>query len=88
LTKEFFETLESEGLKATDYEYQQNLMKMFGEIFLQINDIIIYTKRAYGIEVIQKLFLGSISSPIIGLGDSRLTTISEYLHSIWILTLI
>jgi len=67
--KEFFETLESEGLKATNSEYQQNLMKMFGEIFLQINDIIIYTKRAYGIDVIQKLFLGSIKSPIIGLGD-------------------
>ncbi len=67
--KEFFETLESEGLKAIDSEYQQNLMKMFGEIFLQINDIIIYTKRAYGIDIIQKLFLGSIKSPIIGLGD-------------------
>ena len=67
--KEFFETLESEGLKATDSEYQQNLMKMFGEIFLQINDIIIYAKRAYGIDTIQKLFLGSIKSPIIGLGD-------------------
>ncbi|NEW61324.1 hypothetical protein GSY74_08510, partial [Sulfurovum sp. bin170] len=67
--KEFFEILESEGLKATDSDYQQNLMKMFGEIFLQINDIIIYTKRAYGIDVIQKLFLGSIKSPIIGLGD-------------------
>jgi hypothetical protein len=67
--KEFFETLESEGLKATDSAYQQNLMKLFSEIFLQINDIIIYTKRAYNIDSIQKLFLGSIKSPIIGLGD-------------------
>ena len=67
--KEFFDTMESEGLKATDSAYQQNLMKLFGEIFLQINDIIIYTKRAYGIDSIQKLFLGSIKSPIIGLGD-------------------
>ncbi|HHC11564.1 MAG TPA: hypothetical protein ENK79_02885 [Campylobacterales bacterium] len=67
--KKFFETLESEGLKATDSFFQQNIMKLFGEIFLQINDIIIYTKRAYGIDVIQRLFLGSIKSPIIGLGD-------------------
>jgi hypothetical protein len=67
--KKFFETLESEGLKATDSFFQQNVMKIFGEIFLQINDIIIYTKRAYGIDVIQRLFLGSIKSPIIGLGD-------------------
>ncbi len=67
--KEFFETLEDEGLKATDSSYQQNLMKLFSEIFLQINDIIIYAKRAYGIDTIQRLFLGSIKSPIIGLGD-------------------
>jgi len=67
--QKFFETLESEGLKATDSFFQQNLMKLFGEIFLQINDIIIYTKRAYNIDVIQRLFLGSITSPIIGLGD-------------------
>ncbi len=67
--KEFFETLEAEGLKATDSSYQQNLMKLFSEIFLQINDIIIYAKRAYGLDTIQRLFLGSIKSPIIGLGD-------------------
>ena len=67
--KEFFELLESEGLKSTDSKFQQNLMKLFGEIFLQINDIIIYAKRAYNIESIQKLFLGSVKSPIIGLGD-------------------
>jgi len=66
---DFFNTLESEGLKSTDSSYQQNLMRLFGEIFLQINDIIIYTKRAYGIDILQKLFLGSIKSPIIGLGD-------------------
>ena len=67
--KKFFETLESEGLKSTDSFFQQNVTKLFSEIFLQINDIIIYTKRAYGIDVIQRLFLGSIKSPIIGLGD-------------------
>ena len=67
--KEFFETLESEGLKATNANYQQNLMKLFSDVFLQINDIIIYTKRAYNIETIGKLFLGSVNSPIIGLGD-------------------
>ncbi len=67
--KEFFETFESEGLKSTNGLFQQNLMKLFGEVFLQINDILIYAKRAYGIESIQKLFLGSVKGPIIGLGD-------------------
>lgn len=65
----FFEILNSEGLKTTNATYQQNLMKIFGEIFLQINDIVVYAKRAYQIESIQKLFLGSVSSPIIGLSD-------------------
>jgi len=67
--KEFFEVLDSEGLKTTNNVYQQNLMKIFGEIFLQINDIVIYAKRAYNIDSIQKLFLGSVNSPIIGLSD-------------------
>jgi len=67
--EEFYEVLESEGLKTTNSVYQQNLMKLFGEVFLQINDIIIYTKRAYNIPNISKLFLGSVKSPIIGLGD-------------------
>ena len=67
--KEFFEILDSEGLKTTNSTYQQNLMKIFGDIFLQINDIVIYAKRAYNIDAIQKLFLGSVNSPIIGLSD-------------------
>jgi hypothetical protein len=67
--KEFFEVLDTEGLKTTNTDYQQNLMKIFGEIFLQINDIVIYAKRAYNIESIQKLFLGSVNSPIVGLSD-------------------
>jgi len=66
---DFFEILNGEGLKTTNTEYQQNLMKIFGEIFLQINDIVIYAKRAYNIDSIQKLFLGSVNSPIIGLSD-------------------
>ncbi len=66
---EFFEILNSEGLKTSNAQYQQNLMKIFGEIFLQINDIVIYAKRAYQIESIQKLFLGSVNSPIVGLSD-------------------
>ena len=67
--KEFFEILDSEGLKTTNSEYQQNFHKIFGEIFLQINDIVIYAKRAYKIEHMQKLFIGSVNSPIIGLSD-------------------
>lgn len=65
----FFRTLQKEGMKATQAEYQQNIMKLFGEIFISINDIIIYTKRAYELEVIDQMFIGSSLGPIIGLDD-------------------
>jgi uncharacterized protein YktA (UPF0223 family) len=67
--KEFFSILESEGLKATNDEYQQNFMKIFGEIFITINDIIIYTKRAFGLDTIDHMFIGSVKGPIIGLDE-------------------
>ena len=67
--KEFFTTLESEGLKTTNNDYQQNFMKIFGEIFITINDIIIYTKRAFNLDSIDQMFIGSEKGPIIGLDD-------------------
>jgi len=65
----FFRILQKEGMKATQADYQQNIMKLFGEIFISINDIIIYTKRAYDLEVIDQMFIGSTLGPIIGLDD-------------------
>ena len=66
---EFFSVLETEGLKATDTKYQQNFMKIFGEIFITINDIIIYTKRAYQLESIDYMYIGSVQGPIVGLDE-------------------
>jgi len=67
--KEFMDTLQSEGMKATDTDYQNNIMKLFGEIFISINDIIIYTKRAYDLAVIDQIYIGSSLGPIIGVED-------------------
>jgi len=67
--KEFFTVLESEGLKTTDSTYQQNFMKIFGEVFITINDIIIYIKRAFKLETVDNMFIGSVQGPIIGLDD-------------------
>jgi len=44
-------------------------MKIFGEVFITINDIIIYAKRAFDIEHIDQMFIGSERGPIIGLDD-------------------
>jgi len=67
--KEFFSILETEGLKAIDSKYQQNFMKIFGEIFITINDIIIYTKRAFQLEGIDHMYIGSSEGPIVGLDE-------------------
>ena len=65
----FFRILQKEGMKVSEADYQQNIMKLFGEIFISINDIVIYTKRAYELEVIDQMFIGSSLGPIIGLDD-------------------
>ncbi len=67
--KEFFSILETEGLKATNSNYQQNFMKIFAEVFITINDIIIYTKRAFQLDTIDHMFIGSVQGPIIGLDE-------------------
>jgi len=44
-------------------------MKIFSEVFITINDIIIYAKRAFQLETIDNMFIGSVNGPIIGLDD-------------------
>ncbi|MFT7879828.1 MAG: hypothetical protein ABXS91_05470 [Sulfurimonas sp.] len=67
--KEFYNVLEQEGLKTTREGYQENLMKIFGEVFITINDIIIYAKRAFELERIDQMFIGTAKGPVIGLDD-------------------
>ena len=66
---EFFTILESEALKTKNSDYQQNFMKIFGEIFITINDIIIYAKRAFQLENIDHVYIGSVQGPIVGLDE-------------------
>ncbi len=64
--KQFFRIFQKEGVKTTHLEFQQNLIKLFNEIFITINDVVIYTKRAYKIDVIDQMFIGSELGPISG----------------------
>jgi len=64
--KQFFRIFQKEGVKTTHLEYQQNLIKLFNEIFITINDVVIYTKRAYKVDVIDQMFIGSELGPISG----------------------
>ncbi len=64
--KQFFRIFQKEGVKTTHLEFQQNLIKLFNEIFITINDIVIYTKRAYKVDVIDQMYIGSELGPISG----------------------
>lgn len=57
--EDFYKILTNEGLKTTNTLYQQNLMQLFGEIFLYINDVLIFTKRSYNIDIVDKIYIGS-----------------------------
>jgi len=65
----FFKVLQTEGMRATQADFQQNIMRLFGEIFVSINDILVYAKRAYELDAINQMYIGSTLGPIMGLED-------------------
>ena len=67
--KEFMQIFQKEGVKTSHLEYQQNFIKLFNEIFITVNDIVIYTKRAYKIDVIDQMYIGSEIGPISGVEE-------------------
>jgi hypothetical protein len=68
-SKEFYSILEMEGLKTSKTSYQQNLMKIFSEVFISVNEIIIYAKRAFELDNIDHMFIGAQNGPIVGLDE-------------------
>jgi hypothetical protein len=67
--KVFVQLLAEEGLSASNTEYQKHLIKLFGEIFLHINDVLTYAKRAFDIEKIDHVYIGSQIGAISGLDE-------------------
>jgi hypothetical protein len=67
--KDFEKLLTKDGPKGVNLDYQQHLMKLFGEIFLYINDILIYAKRSYSLESIDKIYIGSEVGVILGVEE-------------------
>lgn len=57
--EDFYQLLVNEGLKFSNTTYQQHLMKLFGEVFLYINDVLIFSKRSYNIDTIDKFYIGT-----------------------------
>ena len=57
--EDFYKLLTTEGLRTSNGQYQQHLMQLFGEIFLYISDVLVFTKRSYNIDFIDRIYLGS-----------------------------
>ena len=65
----FLQILSNEGLATVNKEYQKHLIKLFAEVFLHINDVLTYAKRAFEIEKIDHIYIGSELSNIAGLDE-------------------
>lgn len=67
--EDFYEILTKSGFQNANGSYQQQLMKIFGEVFVYINDIISYAKRAYGLDKVDQIYLGSDIGKIHGIEE-------------------
>jgi hypothetical protein len=59
----------NEGLNTSNSNYQKNLIKLFGEIFLHISDVMTYAKRAYDIKKFDEIFIGTGAGSVTGLDE-------------------
>ncbi|MDR0580099.1 MAG: hypothetical protein LBG21_05805 [Campylobacteraceae bacterium] len=65
----FFDILKKDGLNTSNIKYQQQFMKLFGEVFLYINDIAVYGKRYCSISQIDRVYIGTEIGSIIGMNE-------------------
>ncbi len=65
----FIELLSGAGLSSENKEYQRDLIKLFGELFLHINDVLTYAKRAFELESVDQVYIGSQIGSIAGLDE-------------------
>ncbi|MDF1881884.1 hypothetical protein JHD50_11350, partial [Sulfurimonas sp. MAG313] len=66
---EFVKLLSEEGLRSSESDNQQYLIKLFGEVFLHINDVMTYSKRAFELDKIDKVYIGSEVGAIVGMDE-------------------
>ncbi|NPA64392.1 MAG: hypothetical protein GXO16_05395 [Epsilonproteobacteria bacterium] len=57
--EEVMNDLGREGLKVSDLDKLQHYMQIFSEMFMHINDILIYVKRQYQIDIIDHIYISS-----------------------------
>ncbi|QSZ41501.1 hypothetical protein GJV85_05065 [Sulfurimonas aquatica] len=55
----FFNFFTTQSLRDTDSDYKSYFIKLYKELFSNVNDILTYTKRAFEIEKFEQIFIGS-----------------------------
>jgi len=56
---EFFKFFTQQNLKETNSPYKEFLIKLYKELFANINDILTYAKRAFEIDKFEQIYIGS-----------------------------
>ena len=56
---EFLNFFSNESLKETQSDYKEYFIKLYKELFANINDILTYAKRAFEIEKFERVYIGS-----------------------------
>jgi hypothetical protein len=62
--KYFTKILSNDNLKENENDYKHFVLKLYKEIFANINDILTYAKRAFDIEKIEHIYIGSQMSTV------------------------
>lgn len=57
--EEFKEYLSSVNLKYSESDYKDSLIKLYKELFATINDVLTYAKRAFELDKIDTIYIGS-----------------------------
>ncbi len=57
--KSFLDFFSNHNLKETSSDYKEYFIKLYKEIFANINDVLTYVKRAYELEKIDNIYIGS-----------------------------
>jgi len=75
--EDVMQRLAKEGLKISDLDDLQFYMQVFSEIFMHINDVLIYAKRANEIETIDRIFVSSSIGYIKGIEEYAQTYLAQ-----------
>jgi len=57
--EEFLKFLTTQNLKDTTSDYKEYIFKLHKEIFINVNDILTYAKKAFEIEKVEQIYIGS-----------------------------